>query len=204
MNTRRLKMSKLALARRIAPAQPKLRSKEQSIVKPEVDPLGNLAQTWKLQSEGKVVKSWFEHVSKGLHPMLWNPPSLDTIDDIEDILSLGNITQLHLGNPFNSPLPPDLIPETVETIYFGDDFNQPVLPGSFPGAKSIKFGKSFDQPLPNGVLPPSLVGLVLDSSYSHPLDPDHLPDGLTIWFNGDVDKIKMAQKRYEKVRFRRF
>eukprot|EP01132_Coremiostelium_polycephalum_P003952 gene3952-4937_t len=87
------------------------------------------------------------------------PPTLES-------LSI-TLKRLVLSTQFNNELPP--LPETLETLIFGDSYNQPFSIDSLPkNLKTLVVGYNFDHPIGPGVLPDSLTDLDFDMrSFNH-------------------------------------
>lgn len=91
-------------------------------------------------------------------------------DFIDDMV---NYKRISMGFYFNEPIDNIVFPDNIETLYFGDEFNQRIdnLPKNLI---HLTVGKRFNQPLDN--LPSKLETLFLREDFNQPLD--FLPQSL--------------------------
>ncbi|KAN0012257.1 hypothetical protein ACTFIU_007555 [Dictyostelium citrinum] len=82
------------------------------------------------------------------------------------------LKKIKIGSLFNNknkPLSVGTFPNTLESLFLGDHYNLPIEPLVLPtGLKEIEFGREFNQDLNiNDVLPPSLTSIKLSSSFQN-------------------------------------
>ncbi|GAM17047.1 hypothetical protein SAMD00019534_002220 [Acytostelium subglobosum LB1] len=83
---------------------------------------------------------------------------------------------IYINMPFVHP-----IPDTVERLYFLQDFNQPIERGTLPASLlSIKFDGAFNQPIWPGTIPCSVRSIKLHGSFNQPIIPDSFPASLQV------------------------
>eukprot|EP00438_Fugacium_kawagutii_P005028 Skav210057 [mRNA] locus=scaffold1016:384371:394080:+ [translate_table: standard] len=110
------------------------------------------------------------------------------------------ITHLRGIGPEQSSRLSGMLPESLESMTFGDDFNQS-LQGMFPkqGLKDLTFGVEFNQSL-NGVdLPQTLRSLVFGDRFNQDLSAVDLPKSLEhlafgYRFNHSLSSLQLPQK----------
>jgi hypothetical protein len=99
------------------------------------------------------------------------------------------LIKLALGHMFNLPLNADSLPDSIEILDFGGDFNQPItkLPSSL---KCLELGFEYNHPIDVSVLPSSLVRLNLGHEFNHPINGDvsHLTALTDIFFGMNFDQ----------------
>jgi hypothetical protein len=98
------------------------------------------------------------HLKHNFHPLMF--PKFFTIDGI-----FKTITVLHLPDWLNMNID-GYIPEGVQTLVFGNYFNQPIDKSCLPTSlTSMIFGTEFNQPLEN-TIPDSVTYVQLGSSFT--------------------------------------
>jgi len=80
----------------------------------------------------------------------------------------------------------DVLPDGLETLVIGDDYEQEIVRGVLPrGLQTLVIGEGFDYPVDPGVLPPNLKYLEFGLHFAQPLVDGALPEGLeTLFFDG--------------------
>ena len=103
-----------------------------------------------------------------------------------------------MGDAFNQPLSPGVIPHSVTHLRLSSHFNQPLQAGSIPhgGVVYLHLGRSFNQPLLSGMLPTSLRELVLSEYYC-------LAACLTGWSCWHSTQNPFGSSRYSQVSYLR-
>ncbi|KAF2070660.1 hypothetical protein CYY_008023 [Polysphondylium violaceum] len=84
----------------------------------------------------------------------------------------------HIIWPLNETIMPGVLPDSVYSITFGNDYNQPLLANVFDNVFDLHFGKSFTVDIKEIALPPKLKYLTLGELYNHPIQPNTLPPTL--------------------------
>ncbi|KAF2068323.1 hypothetical protein CYY_010351, partial [Polysphondylium violaceum] len=85
----------------------------------------------------------------------------------------------HIIWPLNEPIPAGLLPDTILSITFGNNYNQPILPNTLgDNILEIEFGEKFAINIENFVFPPRLRYLTFGINYRYPFVPKTLPSTL--------------------------
>jgi hypothetical protein len=88
---------------------------------------------------------------------------------------------LTMGHWFNKPFDEDVLPESLESLILGNQFNQKFGLRSLPShLKLLRIGYNFNQTWDQGVLPDSLQSLVLGHDFNQPFAKGVLPGGLKL------------------------
>lgn len=96
-----------------------------------------------------------------------------------------SVTILKFGDNFNQPIHHNTLSTSLELLMFGSGFNQPIEPGVLPNSiEELHFG-SFNQPLSVGVLPTGLVELRF-GTFNQPINNSVLPDTIE-WLIFDLN-----------------
>ncbi len=115
---------------------------------------------------------------------------LQLLDHIEDQNVNKLCSLLSLNVNFNaSSLKGTMWPKTLQTLSFGDLFNQPLTRNTLPAnLHTLEFGISFNQSLAGVTLPTSLHTLVFGHSFTQSLSGITLPEDLhTLQFGAHFD-----------------
>ena len=91
------------------------------------------------------------------------------------------LRRLYFNDNFNTPLQPGSIPSSVTYLQLGKSYNQPLPLNLFPSSSSLRhlvLGDRFNRSIEPGVLPPSLRRLSLGFDFNRPLLPGSLPEGI--------------------------
>ncbi|GAM18903.1 hypothetical protein SAMD00019534_020780 [Acytostelium subglobosum LB1] len=90
-----------------------------------------------------------------------------------------SLTHLRLGWAFDQNLLNDVFPSRLQSISFGDKFNQPIyFIRLMSSLTSLTFGDSFAQPISRDSFPASLKSLSLGTGFRGPLNEYTIPDSL--------------------------
>ncbi len=110
--------------------------------------------------------------------------------------------ELLFGEKFNQPFFPDVLPKNITVLKFGNDQNHTfklnVLP---PRLTNLCFGDSFNQIFEKDVLPPTLLVLNVGYHYNHSKENNFLPDSLritTIKSQKEIDESKRVEEMFMK------
>eukprot|EP01133_Synstelium_polycarpum_P015472 gene15472-18365_t len=77
-------------------------------------------------------------------------------------------------------IPAGFFPNTIRSINFGPEYNQPLVPGALPQSLlKLEFGDEFNQPLGPSILPPNLLTIVVGNNFDQDILQGDLPDSLT-------------------------
>jgi hypothetical protein len=89
-----------------------------------------------------------------------------------------NMTKLYLTN-FNQRIEIGELPESLESLTFGARFDTYIHPNVLPNSlRELVFGESFNRVIMEGVLPMTLESLTLGASFNTYIAPKVLPDSL--------------------------
>lgn len=106
------------------------------------------------------------------------------------------LKNLVFGNFFNKPIAKrafqnnipiviKFLPNSIESLTFGRNFNQPNLKGSLPKSlKSLTYGTNYNQSIKRGYLPDSLKILKFGPYYNRWMESGSLPKGLEVFMLG--------------------
>lgn len=76
-------------------------------------------------------------------------------------------------------LKPNLFPESLETLTFGDQFNQPINEVTFPpNLKKLTFGYNFNQEIDGATFPEGLTELNFGGNFNQPIQVGAFPPSL--------------------------
>lgn len=156
------------------------------------------------QMQGPVMTSWIKWSETNSTVGGWVCPPLNTLLDLEDFLALADdsgVSSIKFGNDFNEEIPENILPENLQSITFGESFNQRIIPGTL-SAESIVFGElgynkenntvfvsgSFNQPFEKNTFTSSTRAIFLPQTYSQKISPDVFPKGhsVKILYEGNI------------------
>ena len=106
-----------------------------------------------------------------------------SLTDLRFALPVG-LETLIFGDRFNQSIDGFQWPRALKTLRFGDNFNQPIDNVEWPALVRLTFGKSFDQDLENVEFPSTLKLLRLGGRLHMAQKLVQLPDGLHLLFLG--------------------
>ena len=91
------------------------------------------------------------------------------------------IDEIHFGCDFNQPIIPGLLPKSLKKIGSSHDFNQELEIGSIPeGTEGIDFGFDFNHPIAPGLLPKNTKKLILSDAFNNQIEEGSMPGGLQV------------------------
>ena len=90
-----------------------------------------------------------------------------------------HVEHIHFGDNFNQRINKDVLPEGLKSIRFGSAFNRRIGKNVLPkGLQSIQFGWNFNQPIEKDVLPEGLQSIRFGYNFKQQIEKDLLPKGL--------------------------
>ncbi|EGG24679.1 hypothetical protein DFA_02923 [Cavenderia fasciculata] len=96
------------------------------------------------------------------------------------------IQSLTFGDSYNQPISVGVLPPTLQSLTFGDGYNQPISVGVLPESlQSLTFGDSYNQAISVGTLPSTLQSLTFGDSYNQAISDGVLPSSLQSLTFGD-------------------